>query len=118
MYSLNNKLILLYGKAGCGKSTIAKLFLDNNKKSIYMNLEDKKYNTNDLIKNIIDNDIIVVDYIELMHLNNNKIELLKKMIENNNKTLVLVSCCSSDNNIFDKMNKQKQIFDMILLVDN
>lgn len=117
MYLLNNKLILLYGKAGSGKSTIAKLFLDSNKKSVYMDLEKKKYIMNDLIKNIINNDIIVVDYIELMELNTNKIKLLKKMIENCNKTLILVSCCSNNKNIANNLNMKKQVFDMILLLD-
>lgn len=117
MNLLNGKLIIIYGKVATYKSTIAKLFLNSNN-SYYVDMEDEKYNKDDLTKIISINDVVVVDYIELMDLNIDEIKSLKKMIENTNKTVILVSCCANNKDLInDNYNKLKEISDLVITTD-
>jgi len=117
MNLLNGKLIIIYGKVATYKSTIAKLFL-NSDNSYYVDMEDKKYSKDDLAKIVSTNDVVVVDYIELMDLNIDEIKSLKEMIENTNKTIILVSCCVNNKGLInDNYNKLKEISDLIITTD-
>ena len=117
MNLLNGKLIIIYGKVATYKSTIAKLFL-NSDNSYYVDMEDKKYSKDDLAKIVSTNDVVVGDYIELMDLNIDEIKSLKEMIENTNKTIILVSCCVNNKGLInDNYNKLKEISDLIITTD-
>ena len=118
MENLKSKLIIIYGKAGSYKSTISKLFL-NNHNSCYMDMENNKYTIEDIINNLNNNDIVVVDYIELMGLDIDDIIKLKDIVSNTNKTLVMVSSCASNKDLFNEhYYKLKDISDLMILTDN
>ena len=84
MENLKSKLIIVYGKGGTYKSTIAKLFL-NNVDGCYINLEKDLYDLNHITNCINQNKVTVIDYIDLINLALNDIVKLKNMI----KTLAL-----------------------------
>ena len=114
MNNLENKLIIIYGKAGTYKSSVAKQFLKG-ANSCYINLEqDKDTNIDTVYSAIKNNDVVVVDYIELLGLTIDNIIELKKSIVGTNKTLVLVSCCASDKELFNNnYNKLKEVADLM-----
>ena len=117
MEKLKNKLIFIYGKAGSYKSTISKLFL-NEHNSCYMDMEQNKYTLENIISNLNNSDVVVVDYIELMGLDIDDIIKLKDKISNTNKTLVMVSCCANNKNLFNEhYYKLKEIADLMILTD-
>jgi len=117
MENLKSKLVIIYGKAGSYKSTISKLFL-NNHNSFYMDMENNKYTIEDIINNLNNNDIVVVDYIELMGLDVDDIIQLKEIVNNTEKTLILVSCCANNKDLFNEhYYKLKEIADLMVLTD-
>ena len=106
-----NNIIVIRGRAASFKSSlaiaIANTFID--KKVVYIDLEghsnfrvNKNINIinsfqNLNIKNIInDNDIIVIDYIELLNYKKDDLLKLKEYVCGTDKTLVLVSCRSTE----------------------
>lgn len=117
MENLKSKLIIVYGKGGTYKSTIAKLFL-NNVDGCYINLEKELYDLNHITNCINQNKVTVIDYIDLINLNLDDIVKLKNMINNTDKTLVMVSCCSCNKNLFNEnYYKLKEISDLMVLTD-
>ena len=117
MENFKNKLITIYGQAGTYKSTISKLFLNGN--SCYIDVEKNNYTLDDIENNINKYDIVVIDYIELLGLTIDDLKKYKNMIKDKNKTLVIVSCCSSIKDLFNEHYKSlKEISDIILLTDN
>lgn len=117
MENLKSKLIIIYGKGGTYKSTIAKLFL-NNVDSCYINLEKNLYDLNHVINCINQNKVTVIDYIDLINLTLDDIVKLKNMINNTDKTLVMVSCCASNKDLFNEnYYKLKEISDLMILTD-
>ena len=111
------KLITIYGKAGSYKSSVAKLFL-NNDESYYIDLEKNNYDL-DYITNCINQyKITIIDYIELISLTLDDIIKLKNIINNTDKTLVIISCCACNKNLFnDHYYKLKEISDLMILTD-
>ena len=117
MENLKSKLIIIYGKAGSYKSTISKLFL-NEHNSCYMDIENNKYTLEDIINNLNNNNIVVVDYMELIGINIDDIVKLKDIVSNTNKTLVIVSCCANNKDLFNKHYYiLKEIADLMILTD-
>ena len=117
MENLKNKLITIYGKGGTYKSTISKLFLNGN--SCYMDVEKNNYTLDDIYNNINNYDIVVIDYIELLGLTIDDLMRFKNLIKDENKTLVIVSCCSSTKDLFNEhYNSLKEVSDIILLTNN
>ncbi len=114
---LKSKLIIIYGKAGSYKSTVSKLFLNENN-SCYMDIENNKYNLEDITNNLNNNDIVVVDYMELFGIDIYDLIKLKDIVSNTNKTLVMVSCCANSKNLFNEhYYKLKEIADLMILTD-
>lgn len=116
MENFKNKLITIYGKTGTYKSTISKLFLNGN--SCYMDMENCKYTLEDITNNLNNNDIVVVDYMELIGINIDDLIKLKDIVSNTNKTLVMVSCCASNKDLFnERYYKLKEVSDLMILTD-
>ena len=126
----NNNLILIDGKPATYKSSLGISILNSsNKKCCYIDLEGNKhipinnnikvYNGIDDIDNYInENDIILIDYIEILNYSIEDIIKLKGLVDNANKTLILISCCSSNKNLFnDNYNRLKEISDLVLTTD-
>ena len=62
--------------------------------------------------------MVVVDYIELLDINIYDIRLLKKIIMDTHKTLILVSCCASNKELINNnYNKIKRIIDISIILD-
>lgn len=117
MENLKSKLIIIYGKTGSYKSTISKLFL-NEHNSCYMDMENNKYTLEDITNNLNNNDTVVVDYMELMGLDIDDIAKLKDIVINTNKTLVIVSCCANNKDLFNEhYYKLKNIANLIIAID-
>lgn len=117
MENLKSKLIIVYGKGGTYKSTIAKLFL-NNVDGCYINLEKELYDLNHITNCINQNKVTVIDYMDLINLTLDDIVKLKNMINNTDKTLVMVSCCACNKNLFNEnYYKLKEISDLMVLTD-
>lgn len=127
---LENNLIIIYGKAGSYKSNLGISILNSsNKKCCYIDLEGNNHvsiNNNIKIVNDInnidnyinENDVILLDYIELSNYSIDDILKLKELVVNLGKTLILISCCSHDKELFnDNYYKLKEIADLMLLTD-
>ena len=126
----NNKLIVVYAKPATYKSTLGvSLLSTSNKKSCYIDLEGNKHITitdninvyND-INNIDDylekSDIVLIDYIELANYDIDDIKALKEKATATNKTIILISCCASDKDIFNEnYNNLKKVSDLIITLD-
>lgn len=106
-----NNIIVIRGRAASFKSSlavaIANTFID--KKVVYIDLEGHnniKFNENiNIINNpenldiksiINDNDVVVIDYIELLNYKKDDLLKLKEYVSDTNKTLILVSCRSTE----------------------
>ena len=128
-----NNLIFIYGKAGNYKSSIGVSLLNStDKKTCYINLDNNHLKTNDNInvfnevsdinfikKCISDYSIILIDYIELLEINKDELFELKELVKNENKTLIIISCCSVNKELMnnDNYNKLKEIADLMILTD-
>lgn len=128
-----NNLIVIYGKAGSYKSSLGVSLLNNYDNSCYINLEKNSHiKINDSIKvfNEIDsidfikkciNDysVILVDYLELLEINKDKLFELKELVKEQNKTLIIISCCSTNKELMnsDRYNELKEIADLMILTD-
>ena len=128
-----NNLIFIYGKAGNYKSSLGVSLLNStNKKACYINLDNNHLKTNDNIKVfdevsdigfikkcISDYSIILIDYIELLEINKNELLKLKELVKNENKTLIIISCCSNNKELINNSHyvEFKEIADLMILTD-
>ena len=128
-----NNLIIIYGKAGSYKSSLGVSLLNNYNKSCYINLDNnnhikindsikifKEVDSIDFIKKCInDYSVILVDYFELLGINKDKLLDLKELVKNENKTLIIISCCSGNKELInnDHYNELKEIADLMILTD-
>ena len=128
-----NNLIVIYGKTGSYKSSLGVSLLNNYSNSCYINLEGNKHikindsikvfnevDSIDFIKQCInDYSIILIDYIELLGLNKEELLELKELVKNENKTLIIISCCSTNKELMnnDHYNELKEIADLMILTD-
>lgn len=128
-----NNLIFIYGKAGNYKSSLGVSLLNStNKKACYINLDNNYLKINDSIKvfNEVDsidfikkciNDysVILVDYLELLEINKDELFELKELVKNENKTLIIISCCSTNKELMnnDHYEELKEIADLMILTD-
>ena len=129
-----NNLIFIYGKAGNYKSSLGVSLLNStDKEACYINLENNNHiKINDSIKVfsevdsidfinkcINDYSVILVDYLELLEINKNELLELKESVKNENKTLIIISCCSTNKELMnnDHYNELKEIADLIILTD-
>ena len=128
-----NNLIIIYGKAGSYKSSLGVSLLNNYNKSCYINLDNnnhikindsikifKEVDSIDFIKQCIsDYCFIVVDYMELLEITKDELLELKELVKNENKTLIIISCCSGNKELInnDHYNELKEIADLMILTD-
>ena len=129
-----NNLIFIYGKAGNYKSSLGVSLLNStDKEACYINLENNSHiKINDSIKvfNEIDsidfikkciNDysVILVDYIELLEMNKDELLELKDLVKGENKTLIIISCCSTNKELTNNEHYKelKEIADLMILTD-
>ena len=128
-----NNLIFIYGKAGNFKSSLGVSLLNNYENSCYINLENNSHiKINDSIKVfneasdidfikkcISDYSVILVDYIELLEMNKDELLELKELVKNENKTLIIISCCSTNKELMnnDHYEELKEIADLMILTD-
>lgn len=70
-------------------------------------------------KCISDYSVILVDYIELLEINKDELLELKELVKNENKTLIIISCCSVNKELMnnDHYNELKEIADLVILTD-
>ena len=129
-----NNLIFIYGKAGNYKSSIGVSLLNStDKKACYINLDNNNhFKINDNIKVfnevydiafikkcISDYNVILVDYIELLAIKKDELVELKELVKNENKTLIIISCCSTNKELMnnDHYNELKELSDLMILTD-
>jgi hypothetical protein len=128
-----NNLIIIYGKAGSYKSSLGISLLNNYNKSCYINLDNnnhikindsikifKEVDSIDFIKKCInDYSVILVDYFELLGINKDELLELKELVKNENKTLIIISCCSGNKELInnDHYKELKEIADLMILTD-
>lgn len=131
-----NNIIVIRGRVASFKSSlavaIANTFID--KKVVYIDLEGHnniRFNENiNIINNsknldiksiINDNDIVVIDYIELLNYKKGDLLKLKEYVSDTNKTLILVSCRSTEiKNVeksVDYFYTLEDIADLIIIPD-
>ncbi len=125
-------MIIIYGKPGNYKSTLGVSILNNYSNSCYINLDNNKHlklkddivvfnevNSIDFIKKCISNyNSILVDYIPLIKINKNELLELKELVKKENKTLIIISSCSSKNELMNNYyNELKEIADLMILTD-
>ena len=129
-----NNLIFIYGKAGNYKSSLGVSLLNStDKEACYINLENNNHikindsikvfnevDSIDFIKKCInDYNVILVDYLELLEINKDELLELKELVKNENKTLIIISCCSTNKELMnnDRYNELKEIADLTILTD-
>ena len=128
-----NNLIIIYGKVGSYKSSLGISLLNNYNKSCYINLDNnnhikindsikifKEVDSIDFIKQCIsDYSFIVVDYMELLEITKDELLELKELVKNENKTLIIISCCSTNKELMnnDHYKELKEIADLMILTD-
>lgn len=74
----------------------------------------------DFIKKCInDYNVILVDYLELLEINKDELLELKELVKNENKTLIIISCCYGNKELMnnDHYNELKEIADLMILTD-
>ena len=128
-----NNLIVIYGTGGSYKSSLGVSIINNYDNSCYINLDSNKHlkvNDNikvfdkvdslEFLKNCIkEYDITLIDYIELLKISNEKLLELKDLVKSENKTLIIISCCSSNKDLMNNnhYNELKEITDLTILTD-
>ena len=129
-----NNLIFIYGKAGNYKSSLGVSLLNStDKEACYINLENNNHikindsikvfnevDSIDFIKKCInDYSVILVDYLELLEINKDELFELKELVKNENKTLIIISCCSTNKELMnnDHYNELKELSDLMILTD-
>lgn len=128
-----NNLIVIYGKAGSYKSSLGVLLLNNYENSCYINLENNKHieiNNSVKVVNEVDNidfikkcindyNVILIDYLELLEINKDELLKLKELVKSENKTLIIISCCSVNKELMnnDHYNELKELSDLVILTD-
>ena len=129
-----NNLIFIYGKAGNYKSSLGVSLLNStDKEACYINLENNNHikindsikvfnevDSIDFIKKCInDYSVILVDYLELLEINKDELFELKELVKNENKTLIIISCCSTNKELMnnDHYEELKVIADLMILTD-
>lgn len=125
-----NNLIIIYGKAGSYKSSLGISLLNvSNKKCCYIDLEGNKHipvNSNVVVYNDInkiddyikENDVILIDYIELVGYKIEDILKLKDKVAATNKSLIIISCCSTNKHLLnDRYNDLRNIASLIITTD-
>ena len=131
-----NNLIFIYGKPGSYKSSLGANLLNGiNKTSCYINLDNnnflkfnnnvKAYNSEDIsdiesIKQCINNyEVTLIDYLELLNYTKNDLLELKKIVEDNNKTLIILTGCSSKDDLMNNNHYKfiKEISNLIIITD-
>ena len=128
-----NNLIVIYGKAGSFKSSLGVSILNNYDNTCYIDLDNNKHiKLNDNIevfnkvdginfikKCINDYSVILIDYIDLLEINKDELLELKELVKNENKTLILIYCCSTNKELTnnDHYNELKEIADLMILAD-
>lgn len=126
----NNNLIVVYAKPATYKSTLGvSLLSTSNKKSCYIDLEGNKHisiadniavynDINNIDKYLGESDVLLVDYIELANYNIEDIKSLKEKAVANNKTIILISCCASNKDLFNEnYYSLKKVSDLIITLD-
>lgn len=129
----NNNLIVIYGKPATGKSTLGVSLLNgSNNNACYLNIEGNNHlDINDNVKVISDSinydliirclqeyEVVLVDYLELLDINEEQLVKLKEIAKENNKTLIVISCCSSSNDLMNNHYENlKKVSDLIITVD-
>ena len=110
-----NSLIVIYGKGGSYKSSLGVSLINNYDNSCYINLDNnnhikindsikifKEVDSIDFIKQCIsDYSFIVVDYMELLEITKDKLLDLKELVKKENKTLIIISCCSTNKELMN-----------------
>lgn len=128
-----NNLIVIYGKAGSFKSSLGVSILNNYDNTCYIDIDNNKHiKLNDNIevfnkvaginfikKCINDYSVILIDYIDLLEINKEELLELKELIKNENKTLIIISCCSTNKELTNNehYNELKEIADLMILTD-
>ena len=128
-----NNLIVIYGKAGSFKSSLGVSILNNYDNTCYIDIDNNKHiklNDNidvfnkvdsiDFIKKCInDYSVILVDYLELLGINKDELLELKELVKNENKTLIIISCCSTNKELMnnDHYEELKELADLMILTD-
>lgn len=128
-----NNLIFIYGKGGSYKSSLGVSLLNNYDSSCYINLENNnhiKINDNvevfnkvddiDFIKKCIrDYRVVLIDYMELLGINKDELLELKELTKSENKTLIVISSCSTNKELTnnDHYTELKEIADLVILTD-
>ncbi len=128
-----NNLIVIYGKGGSYKSSLGVSLINNYDNSCYINLDNnnhikindsikifKEVDGIDFIKKCInDYSVILVDYFELLGINKDELLELKELVKNENKTLIIISCCSVNKELMnnDHYKELKEIADLVILTD-
>lgn len=129
----NNNLIVIYGKPATGKSTLGVSLLNgSNKNACYLNIEGNNHlDINDNVKVISDSinydliirclqeyEVVLVDYLELLDINEEQLVKLKEIAKENNKTLIVISCCSSSSDLLNNHYEDfKNISNLVITVD-
>lgn len=128
-----NNLIIIYGKTGSYRSSLGISLLNNYDNSCYINLDNNNHiKINDSIKvfNEVDSidfikkcinefNVILIDYLELLGINKDDLLELKRLVINENKTLIIISCCSTNKELMnnDHYNELKELSDLMILTD-
>ena len=129
----NNNLIVIYGKPATGKSSLGVSLLNgSNKNACYLNIEGNNHlditnnvkvirdniNYDLIIKCLQEYDVVLVDYLELLDISEERLMCLKEIAKKNIKTLIIISCCSSSNDLLnDHYENFKNIFDLVITID-
>ena len=133
---LNNNIIVIRGYAGSYKSDLAQILVNTVKarKCCYIDVEgNKDLNLNNIlvysdkihefnvVEEIInDNEVIVIDYVSLLKLYTDEVDLLNKLCSiANNKTLIIIECVNSERNIMldERYGDLKSKANLIITLD-
>ena len=128
-----NNLIFIYGKPCSYKSSLGVSLLNSSDNSCYIDLDNNNHiKINDSIKvfNEVDSidfikkcinefNVILIDYLELLAIKKDELVELKELVKNENKTLIIISCCSTNKELMnnDHYNELKELSALMILTD-